>query len=160
MFTSGCRPWLKHAVCLKSPLFFEVEVPEYSWFSLTWWDGQNNGKMPFKFCIITESNFQDFFRYCSIHQHGRRDFTWKPRIYRAAKRQGKYSATSHLDFKEQLCRFNCHLETWINAGHFILLRSRIIHIIHKLPHNALLLRGRKPIRLFQIPRSVSEHTLK
>ena len=23
---------------------------------------------------------KDFFRYCSVHQHGRRDVTWKPRI--------------------------------------------------------------------------------
>ena len=24
---------------------------------------------------------KDFFRYCSVHQHGRRDITWKPRIH-------------------------------------------------------------------------------
>ena len=25
---------------------------------------------------------EDSFRYCSVHQHGRRDVTWKPRIYK------------------------------------------------------------------------------
>ena len=54
-------------------------------FSLPWWDDhvgvQNNGKMSLKFCIIVESNSQDFFRYCSVHQHSRHDVTWKPRIF-------------------------------------------------------------------------------
>ena len=54
-------------------------------FSLTWWEDhvgvQNNGKMSLKFCIIVESNSQDFFRYCSLHQHSRHDVTWKPRIF-------------------------------------------------------------------------------
>ena len=27
--------------------------------------------MSLKFCIIIESNSQDYFRYCSVHQHGR-----------------------------------------------------------------------------------------
>ena len=40
---------------------------------------QNNGKMSLRFCIIIESNSQDFFRYCSVHQYGRRDVTLKPR---------------------------------------------------------------------------------
>ena len=31
-------------------------------------------------CIIIESFPKYFFRYCSVHQHGRRDVTWKPRI--------------------------------------------------------------------------------
>ena len=33
------------------------------------------------FCLIIESNSQkSFFRNCSVHQHGHRDVTWKPRI--------------------------------------------------------------------------------
>ena len=55
-----------------------------SWFWFTWWDGhvsvQNNGKTSLKFCIIIESKSQDFFPYCSVHQHGRRDVTWKLRL--------------------------------------------------------------------------------
>ena len=51
-------------------------IADNFWFSLMWWDGhvgvQNNCKMSLKFCIIIESN--------SVHQNGRRDVTWKPRI--------------------------------------------------------------------------------
>ena len=31
-------------------------------------------------CMIIESNFQDFFRNCSVHQHGRHDVTWESRF--------------------------------------------------------------------------------
>ena len=58
-------------------------IADNFWFSLTWWDGhvgvQNNVKISLKFCIIVNSR-KTFFLYSSVHQHGRRDVTWKPRI--------------------------------------------------------------------------------
>ena len=67
----------------------------YSCFSITWWDGhvgvQNNGKMSLKFCIMIKSNsWKYFFRYCSVHQHGCPDVTWKPRIGQVRSQKPTY----------------------------------------------------------------------
>ena len=42
---------------------------------------QNNDKMSLKFLHNNRIKFSnDLFRYFPVHQHGRRDVTWKPRI--------------------------------------------------------------------------------
>ena len=43
--------------------------------------------MSLKFCIIIESKSQKTFRCCSVHQHGRRDVKWKPRIKKHMSRE-------------------------------------------------------------------------
>ena len=58
----------------------------YSWFSLTWWDGHACWckKQWQNFTQVLHNNRikfpKDFFRYCSVHQHGHHDVTWKLRI--------------------------------------------------------------------------------
>ena len=87
---------------MREPRKSLIEFEPYSWFSLTWWDGhvgaQNNGKMSLKFCIIIKSNSQKyFFRYCSVHQHGRRGVKWKPRILAFESYQKNFQNISLLN---------------------------------------------------------------
>ena len=54
--------------------------------------------MSLKFCIIIESNSQKyFFCYCSVHQHGRRDVKWKPRILAFESYQKNFQKISLLN---------------------------------------------------------------
>ena len=52
------------------------------------------------FAVIDRVKFpKDFFRYCSVHQHGRRDVTWKSTV-QAALLPGSLFSASHGSWKK------------------------------------------------------------
>ena len=59
---------------------------------------------------------KDFFRYCSVHQHGRRHVTWKPRVgsallYKSLLRVLDFESRLKLIFFFWYCLSNVHVMT-------------------------------------------------